>query len=152
MIEYQIKVIVWMVFKIYLHFVVYWYDYNFFTNNYFSLISISKWKFLTILFFGFWTTLFQVLFAKKPFLPSSTFANEKLSNLSKYSYKTALSSKLHIEFYLHFHQVSHSTINFDKYLNSTRCSQIIVNNFNVDILDQNSTQTNDQQEFILSSI
>jgi hypothetical protein len=62
-------VIVWMVFEIYLHFAIYRYDYNFFTNILFNhLISISKWDFFfTILLFGFWTTLFQVLFAKKCF-------------------------------------------------------------------------------------
>jgi hypothetical protein len=62
-------VIVWMVFGVYLHFVVYWYDYIFFMNIYFNhLISISKQIFLfTILFLGFWTTLFQVQLAKNPF-------------------------------------------------------------------------------------
>jgi hypothetical protein len=39
-------VIIWMVLKIHLRFVVYWYDYNFFINIFFNhLISISKWDF-----------------------------------------------------------------------------------------------------------
>ncbi len=69
MIEQTSLVIVWMVFGVYLHFVVYWYDYKFFMNIFLNhLISISKQVFLfTILFLGFWTTLFQVQFAKKPF-------------------------------------------------------------------------------------
>jgi hypothetical protein len=60
-------VIVWMVFYVYFHFTVYWYNYNFFTNIFFNhLISNFKVGFVfTILFFGFWITLFQVLFAKK---------------------------------------------------------------------------------------
>jgi hypothetical protein len=61
-------VIVWMVFEVYLHFAVYWYNYNFFTNIFFNhLILTSKWDFFRIIFFGFWTTLFQVLFAKDRF-------------------------------------------------------------------------------------
>ncbi len=61
-------VVVWMVFGVYLHFVVYWYDNNFFMNVLFNhLISISKQFFLfTILFLGFWTTLFLVQFVKNP--------------------------------------------------------------------------------------
>jgi hypothetical protein len=40
-------VIVWMVFKVYFHFAIYWYNYNFFNNTFFNhLISISKWNFL----------------------------------------------------------------------------------------------------------
>jgi hypothetical protein len=69
MIEQTSLVIVWMVFGVYLHFVVYLYDYNFFMNIFCNhLISISKQVFLfTILFLVFWTILFQVQFAKKPF-------------------------------------------------------------------------------------
>ncbi len=39
-------VMFWMVFKVYLHFVVYWYNYNFFINIFFNhLILILKWDF-----------------------------------------------------------------------------------------------------------
>ncbi len=62
-------IIFWMVFEVYLHFAIYRYDYNFFINIFFNhLILISKWfSFCTILFFEFWPTLFQVLFAKNCF-------------------------------------------------------------------------------------
>jgi hypothetical protein len=62
-------VITWIVFEVYLHFAIYRYDYNFFIYIIFNhLISISKVRFfLTILFFGFWSTSFQVLFAKNRF-------------------------------------------------------------------------------------
>jgi hypothetical protein len=61
-------VIIWMVFEVYLHFVVYGYDYKFFINIFFILlISISKWDFFTILFFGFWITSIQILFEKDHF-------------------------------------------------------------------------------------
>jgi len=47
MIEYFIKFgNHWMIFEVYLHFAVYWYNYNFFINILFNyLISISKWDF-----------------------------------------------------------------------------------------------------------
>ncbi len=58
-----------IVFEVYLHFAIYWYDYNFFIYIIFNhLILISKWIFfLQSYFFGFWSTSFQVLFAKKCF-------------------------------------------------------------------------------------
>ncbi len=58
-------VIIWMVLEIYLHFVIYHYDYNFFTTILFNnLILISKVEFFYNLFFGFWTTLLQVWLQK----------------------------------------------------------------------------------------
>jgi hypothetical protein len=61
-------VIIWMVFEIHLHFVVYWYDYKFFINILFNhLISISKWDFFYNLILWVWITLFQVLFVKNHF-------------------------------------------------------------------------------------
>ncbi len=58
-------VIIWMVFEIYLHFVIYHDDYNFFTIILFNnLILISKVEFFYNLFFGFWTTLLQVWLQK----------------------------------------------------------------------------------------
>ncbi len=60
--------IVWIIFEVYLHFAIYWYNYIFFINILFNhLISASKWDFLIIFFFGFWNTLFQVLFTKRYF-------------------------------------------------------------------------------------
>jgi hypothetical protein len=76
--------IVWMVFEIYLHFVVYRYNYIFFTNIVFNhLISTSKWDFLTIFFFGFWNILFQILFTKKCF-------SINLVEVQKHSFKSSI--------------------------------------------------------------
>jgi hypothetical protein len=55
--------IVWMILKIYLHFAIYQYNYIFFNH----LISTSKWDLFYNFFFGFWNTLFQVLFIRKCF-------------------------------------------------------------------------------------
>jgi hypothetical protein len=63
-------VVIWMVFIVYLHFAIYHDNSNFLTYKLFShLISISKWDFFgqSKLFFGFWTMLFQIPFAKNPF-------------------------------------------------------------------------------------
>jgi hypothetical protein len=51
-------VIIWMLFRVYLQFEIYWYD---------ILINIPFNHLFTILFFGFWITLFQVQFIKIPF-------------------------------------------------------------------------------------
>ncbi len=62
MIEYSSNlVIVWMVFEVYLHFAIYWYDYNFFINIVFNhLISISKWDF----FLQSYSLGFELLYSK----------------------------------------------------------------------------------------
>jgi hypothetical protein len=60
--------IVWMIFEIYLHFAICRYNYISFINILFNhLISTSKLDIFTIFFFGFWNTLFQVLFTKNHF-------------------------------------------------------------------------------------
>ncbi len=62
-------VVIWKVFIVYLQFAIYHDNSNFTNKNFNHLISISKWDFFDNqkLFFGFWTMLFQVPFAKNPF-------------------------------------------------------------------------------------
>jgi hypothetical protein len=54
-------VIFWMVFEVYLHFVVYWYNYNFFINIFFNhLILILKWDF----FLQYYSLGFELPYSK----------------------------------------------------------------------------------------
>jgi hypothetical protein len=76
--------IVWMVFEIYLHFVVYRYNYIFFTNILFNhLISTSKWDFFDNLFFWVLKYFIPIIIIFKCF-------NINLVEVQKHSFKNSI--------------------------------------------------------------